>query len=250
MTTPATERVFAAPYQYWVGIDTAPGASEDDLAELDDFYRRFHFPEVFAANPGFITATRYRLDAPDPRGDFGPMWLAVYGIEDRAGAERYEALESDPTVERPKYTPGPAVWKGMSPRWRIMWRQTFASGERSLSPESIFMVGMDTPATASAQEVAEFNDFYSSTHVPEVLSTGGYEAGTRVERQAVFFHREPDECPQFCAIYEGAGGTSSGPPPGEPTPGPDAWENRETRWRLRYRRVGASMTVLDAAAAR
>lgn len=250
MTADMPTPVFAAAYQYWVGIDTSPDASVDEVAELDDFYRRFHFPEVLASNPGFVTATRYRLDAPDPRGDFGPMWLAVYGIEDRSGAERYQARENDPTAERPKYTPGPAIWKAMSPRWRIMWRQTFSSGERSASPENIFMVGMDTPATASAREVEEFNDFYSTTHVPEVLATGGYDAGTRLEREAVFFHREPEVCPQYCAIYEGASGASSGPPPAAPTPGPDAWENRDTRWRLRYSRIGTSMTLLDAGTAR
>ncbi|MGD9958365.1 hypothetical protein [Nocardioides sp.] len=239
---------FAADYMYWVGIDTDPAATDDELAEFNEFYASVHFPEVLQANPGFVSATRYRLEAPDPRGDFGPQWLAVYAIRDLAGAERYAVREKDPAAQRPAYTPGPALWKSMSPRWRVMWRQLIAVGQRAAAPESIFLVGMDTPAGASMRDVEEFNAYYSDTHLPEVLLNGNYEAGTRLERYEAFLHRQPDGCPEFCAVYEGEGSAPAGPPPGAPTPGPDSWERRETAWRLRYRRVTDQVVRPEASA--
>ncbi len=246
MTAGTEPTAFAADYMYWVGIDTDSNASEADLAAFNEFYAQVHFPEVLRANPGFVSATRYQLETPDPRGDFGPTWLAVYGIRDLSGAERYAAREKDASAERPRYTPGPALWKTMSPRWRMIWRQVFALGSRASAPDSIFMVGMDTAEGASGQDVEDFNKYYSDTHLPEVLDNGKYGAGTRFERYESFLHRRPEGCPQFCAVYEGAGNGVTGPPSGPPTPGPTAWENRDTRWRLRYRRVSDSVLASDA----
>jgi hypothetical protein len=117
-----------------------------------------------------------------------------------------------------------------------------------MPPESIFMVGMDAADGASEQGVAEFNEYYSSTHVPEVLENGKYHAGTRFELLEAFMHRRPDTAPRFCAVYEGDTAASAGPPPGPPTPGPASWEKRDTKWRLRYRRVGDLVTAPGASA--
>lgn len=249
-TTSVTNGVFASDYMYWVGIDTdLSTASEIDLAEFDEFYTQVHLPEVLQANPGFVLAARYRLEAPDPRGDFGPMWLAVYGIADTAGAEGYLARANDPAALRPAFTRGPAVWSGMSARWRILWRQVFSQGGRSAAPDTIMLIGMDPPQDSTPQDLVDFNEFYSHTHIPEVLGGGPFVAATRFERLEAFLHKQPDGCPRFCAVYEGSGEAT--PPPrqaGPPPPmaeGPSSWERRETTWRLRYRRVSELVSVPD-----
>lgn len=239
------QAVFAADYMYWVGIDTDPAGTPAQLAEFDEFYTRAHLPEVLEANPGFFAAARYRLEGPDPRGDVGPTWLTAYAIRDQASADQYVSREHDPAAERPAFTRGPDLWKSMSPRWRIVWRQVYAVGARATAPDDILMVGMDPAAGASPQEVAEFDEYYSGTHVPEVLESGKYRAGTRFEQYDAFVHRRPDGCPRFCAVYEGdgAGGVSGPPPQGERPLGPAVWENRDTKWRLRYRRVSDLVTA-------
>lgn len=247
MAEDAADAVFAADYTYWVGIDTDPNATEAEIDEFNEFYTRFHLPEVLRANPGFTAAARYRLEGPDPRGDLGPMWLTAYAIEDQAGADRYVARERDPNAERPNFTPGPALWKRMSPRWRLMWRQVFSLGPHASAPEAIMMVGMDPAEGASEQDLEAFDAFYSATHVPEVLAGGSWQAGTRYEQYAAFVHLRPDDCPRFCAVYEGDGSDRpAGPPPGSPAPGPDVWENRDSKWRLRYRLVSPPMTRAHA----
>jgi len=241
--------IFATASMYWVGVDTDPAATPDQIAEFNDFYTRVHLPEVLELNPGFWAATRYRLETPDPRGDLGPTWLTVYSIDEVAGADRYVARERDPARGRPKYTSGPGLWKTMSPRWRLIWRQVFSIGPRALPPESIFMVGMDAADGAGAPELAAFDQYYNDIHLPEVLDNGKYSAGTRFERYEAFLHQRPEGCPQFCAVYEGEPAGAAGPPPGAPTPGPEAWERRTTTWRLRYRRVGELVLAPDAGVA-
>ena len=71
---------------YWVGMDTAPETGASELAEFNRFYSQVHLPEVVAGNSGFVRATRYELAGPDPRGDFGPRWLAVYEMDGEAAA--------------------------------------------------------------------------------------------------------------------------------------------------------------------
>jgi hypothetical protein len=103
------------------------------------------------------------------------------------------------------------------------------------------VVGIKVPAETDAESLADFNTFYTDTHVPEVMAYGGYARGTRFELYREFAHPAPG-CPRFCAIYEAdtaatelraerraARGTlSSGPP---------TWENHDTVWRLVYRRI-------------
>jgi hypothetical protein len=119
----------------------------------------------------------------------------------------------------------------------MLWRQLSVTGSTERSPESIFMVGLNVPADTDASGLAEFNAFYTDTHLPEVMAAGGYTRGTRFELYRDYAHPPPG-CPRFCAIYEAdaqrekrraaRGPLSSGPP---------AWANHETVWRLVYRLI-------------
>jgi hypothetical protein len=234
-----------APYMYWVGMNTQPDTSADDLAAFNDFYSNTHVREVVAANPGFIRATRYELAEQDARGDFGPRWLAVYEIDSRDAADLYIRRNDGPAEGRPTYSPGPAAWQRYQGWWRLLWRRHAPEhGELGAGAPYLYMVGMDVPAGTDEQGLREFDTFYTETHVPEVVAASRFLSGTRYELYRCFRHPEPAS-PQFLAVYE-ADETSlttrmeraANPASALPlSSGPPAWEGHITAWRLMYRRI-------------
>ncbi|MBV9578405.1 MAG: hypothetical protein JO057_07445 [Chloroflexi bacterium] len=239
-------QAFGYPFMYWVGMNTPPGMDAATLATFNDFYSDTHVPEVVANNPGFVRGSRYELLGPDPRGDFGPRWLAVYEMTNQAAADTYTA-GADRAAQNPAFTPGPPGWRDVTIVWRMIWRQLSERGAATEPPTSIFVVGIDVPANTDGPSLTAFNNFYDETHVPEVMGIGGYARGTRFERYQAFAHPAPG-CPQFCAVYEADAATTvanEGRPaaPGRApggrsfTPGPAIWEQHNTLWRLVYRRI-------------
>lgn len=108
----------------------------------------------------------------------------------------------------------------------------------------IYMVGMDIPQATPA-ELAAFNEFYSHTHVPEVVgNNAGFLSGTRYELT------DPNlSGPRFLAVYEvadeqaakqhlarNANPNLSGGP--RYSPGPELWQKHNTLWRLMYTQIG------------
>ena len=114
---------FSYPFMYWVGMNTAPDTDAAALAEFNAFYSKTHVPEVLANNPGFVRGSRYELLQPDPRGDFGPRWLAIYEMDGEAAARTYAQRNDGPPEGRPTYTPGPAAWRQTQTMWRMIWRR-------------------------------------------------------------------------------------------------------------------------------
>jgi hypothetical protein len=235
--------VFTHPFMYWVGMDTDPRTSPEALAEFNRFYSSTHVHEVIAGHPGFVSVSRYELLDPDPRGGVhcGPRWLAVYEMTDESAAEQYIKDNARPWLHRQKYSPWPAARKRAKTVWRMIWRQVSVSGSAQELPESIFMVGMNVPTDTDEQALAEFNAFYTGTHVPEVMAYGGYARGTRFELYREFAHPAPG-CPRFCAIYEADAATTDARESrraarGTLSSGPPAWEQHDTLWRLVYRRI-------------
>jgi hypothetical protein len=103
------------------------------------------------------------------------------------------------------------------------------------------MVGMNVPADTDTTALAEFNTFYTDTHVPEIMATGGYARGSRFELYREFAHPAPG-CPRFCAIYEADSAATDARETlraarGKMSSGPPAWEKHETLWRLVYRLI-------------
>src|SRR6185436_7098674 len=91
--------------------------------KFNDFYTHVHMREVVAAYPGFVRAIRYELCEPDPRGDLGPRWLAVYEIENETAAMSYLNRADGPREGQPVYSPGPAAWQTYESWWRLIWRR-------------------------------------------------------------------------------------------------------------------------------
>ena len=234
------------PYMYWVGMNTAPDTTPEELAKFNDFYSHTHIPEIFAANPGFMRATRYELCEPDPRGALGPRWLAVYEMEDEAAAKGYIARNDGPPAGRPAYSPGPSAWQTYEGWWRLIWRRVApVAGE--LSPAAspyLYFVAMNVPPGTTDAELAEFNEFYTNTHVPEVVSVSHFQSGARYELYREFRHPEPGS-PRFLASYEADDRAlqtrrerAANPGAGQQlSSGPPAWEAHDTLWRLLYRRL-------------
>lgn len=234
--------VFTHPFQYWVGMDTDPRTTPDALDEFNRFYSTVHVHEVIAAHPGFVSVSRYELLDPDPRDGpgsrhHGPRWLAVYEMRDQAAADQYLKDNARPWLHRRAYSPWPPARKRAKTVWRLLWRQIHASGPAAAPPTSVDLVGMNVPPDTDAAGLAAFNAFYDQTHVPEIMAAAGHTRATRYELFRDFGHPEPG-CPRFCAVYEAdAERATRRAARGPLSPGPLAWENRETVWRLTYRRL-------------
>jgi hypothetical protein len=228
---------------YWVGMDTDPRTTPEALAEFNRFYSTVHVHEVIAAHPGFVSVSRYELLDQDSRGGVhaGPRWLAVYEMVDEGSAEQYLKDNARPWLHRKHYSPWPPARRKAKTAWRMIWRQLSTTGSTNQPPESVRLVGMNPAADADAQAIADFNAFYSDTHMPEIMAAGGFARGTRYELYQGFAHAEPG-CPRFCAVYEADAAATDERDArratrGRLSPGPPAWEGRESIWRLVYRRL-------------
>ena len=235
-----------APFMYWVGMNTAAGTTAAELAAFNEFYSNVHAPEVLTANPGFLRAVRYELCEPDPRGDLGPRWLAVYEMDGEAAAQGYLARNDGPTEGRPSYSPGPAAWQTYEGWWRLVWRRVAPrSGE--LSPNAapyLYCVAMNVPSDTDDEALREFNDFYTHTHVPDVVAANRFWGGARYELYRDLRHPPPG-APRFLAVYEADDASLKAREERRANPaafpplssGPPAWEAHDTLWRLLYRRI-------------
>ena len=238
-----------ALYTYWVGMDIPADTNAADVAAFNDFYSNVHKPEVLAGNPGFLRGRRYELAQDDTRGPRGPRFIAAYDIESKEAAQLYITRNDGPANGRPVYSDGPAAWQKRSTKWRLMWQHVLnnpQAAQVSASPY-MYLVGMNAAAGSGEAELAQFNEFYNTIHVPEVLAGYGFVSGARYKNMRTFLHPEPG-APNFLAMYgikdeaaaqsfmkdrlsadPGGNSFSAGPPP---------WQNRDTKWRLTYRLVG------------
>ena len=238
-----------ALYTYWVGMDIPADTSAADVAAFNDFYSNVHKPEVLAGNPGFLRGRRYELAQDDTRGARGPRFIAAYDIENKEAAQLYITRNDGPASGRPVYSDGPAAWQKRSTKWRLMWQHVLnnpAAAQVSASPY-LYLVGMSAAAGSGEAELAQFNEFYNTIHVPEVLAGYGFVSGARYKNMRTFLHPEPG-APNFLAMYgikdEAAAQSfmkdrlSADPGGNSFSDGPPPWQKRDTKWRLTYRLVG------------
>src|SRR3954451_24434339 len=179
-----------APYMYWVGMNTPADTSPEEMAKFNDFYSNIHMHEVVQNNPGFVRGTRYELSEPDVRGTFGPRWLAVYEMEDEDAAKGYIARNDGPPEGRPNYTAGPDAFKENEGWWRLIWNRIAPKAGELGAGEAPFLyfVAMNVPPETDAKGLAEFDQFYTNIHVPEVVAMSEFIRGHRYELYKEFRH--------------------------------------------------------------
>jgi hypothetical protein len=105
-----------------------------------------------------------------------------------------------------------------------------------------YLVGMDVPQ-GSPEEAAEFNDFYSNVHLPEVVSRNpGFISGTRYQLTEASLGG-----PRYVALYEVADEASAlahieqirrPGNSGRYSSGPELWRSRQITWTRMYTRLG------------
>lgn len=185
----------------WTGWDLRGGAAQAD-----------HEPPFASSDD----ATAFELLAVAGRGFRPPRYLTV----------------DDPSHERE------AAELGVREVWSLCYRTLVETAPRSVAPHAIYLLGVNPPPDLDDDELATFNDFYSTVHLPEVATRRHALRAVRYELTDV---RKPpyNGAPRFLASYEvdeagAANRRHTGPPYSS---GPDVWRRHTTPWRLWYRRL-------------
>ena len=205
------------PVTSWTGWDVRGGASAEPGAA-----------EAFARGaPSDLGApARYELLAVAGRGFRPPRFLNVvpHSEESPAGPD----VGASSSME------------GLRQTWTLLYRQVAETGPAVVAPFAIFLLGVNPPEGATDEELAVFNDFYTTVHLPEVAERRHALRAVRFELLRAV--RPPYQgAPRFLATYEvdetsAANRRHVGPPYAA---GPEVWQRHTTPWRLWYRRLGA-----------
>ncbi|RKS77074.1 hypothetical protein BZB76_2443 [Actinomadura pelletieri DSM 43383] len=246
--SPGPSAVPAAPFSsdflYWIALDFA-GSDPADIERFNRFHDETHVPEVLSRHPGFAAAHRYALRRPDPRGDFGGGYLTAYEVQDEQAVTDYLTA----TTAGEPYSTDPPFWPELlTNRWRVVYEKLAETGPSTGTPDLIYIIGIDPPSDIADDELAEFDAFYTNTHMPEAVSNAGFSRGTRYKVRHTLEHPAPG-CPFYLVVYELAGDTDEllaetqrklgweGP---WWTQGPTSWTRRTTPWRLWYRHISST----------
>ncbi len=121
--------------------------------------------------------------------------------------------------------------------WSVLYRRIAETRTESTElPFAIYLLGVNPPPQATADELAVFNDFYTNVHLREVAERRDALRAERYELEDEL--RAPYlGAPRFLATYEVDEVSASkrrhiGPPY---TTGPEIWQQHKTPWRLWYR---------------
>jgi hypothetical protein len=199
----------------WTGWDLRKGVNADPSAAVE-------FARSAPADPA--AGGRYELLAVAARGFRPPNLLDVT----RTSTEGGSAKDS-----------GEPEHSGLRQTWSLLYRMVVETAPAKVAPFAIYLLGVDPPADATADELAVFNAFYTDVHLPEVAERRNALRAVRYELVEVVRPPYP-AAPRFLAIYEvdeksAANRRHSGPPYSK---GPAVWQRHTTPWRLWYRRLG------------
>jgi len=210
MTEPSERKVAPPPITSWTGWDRRGKASaEPEAMEA--------FGQSDPPQPG---ETRYDLLAVAARGFRPPQFLTSIDLAVADGERTGSPAAMD------------TEHSGLRLTWSLLYRRLMETRY------AIYLLGVNPPAGATAEDLEAFNDFYSNVHLLEV-------AERRHALRAVRFElleevRPPYQgAPRFLAVYEVDETSASnrrhvGPPY---STGPDVWQRHTTPWRLWYRRL-------------
>jgi hypothetical protein len=156
------------------------------------------------------------LDGVAARGFRPPRLLTVTPVGDAAGLEQEAPAE-------------------LRQVWAVTYRQIAETASRRSVPYAVYLLGVNPPDGASAQQLAEFNEFYTEVHLREVAERRRALRAVRYERVDEIKPPYPP-APAYLAAYEldeasAAVRRHSGP---AYSPGPAVWRQHTTPWRLWY----------------
>jgi hypothetical protein len=162
--------------------------------EFNHFYNNMHLPDVMKT-PGFVDARRFVIE--EPRNGRGG-YLSIYEIEtdniDETMAIRRELREK----ERDK---GRALAQVVPDAYIVIWRDFLFKQIAELSNSKSFMSGswINTTETvcANPSKEKEYNRFFDSFHLADVLSTQGFVSARRYSAKELRNGRG-----KYLAIYE------------------------------------------------
>lgn len=217
------------PSTLWLGIDDRTHAPEGALqADLPAS------PNIAELDPDLAVGHRYELLAPDRHRAFGSKFITTFDFRDEQSAQGWTA-QKERLFDSSAL---PALPTGLAVQWALLYRYLTETGPSLVRPYAIYVVGVDPPSGMDASELAEFNEFYTNVHVPEVVRRRHCLRATRYELDRELLH--PHEgSPQFLAVYEvderAARVTSH--VGGGYSRGPAVWNRHTTPWRLWYRQL-------------
>ena len=180
-----------------------------------------------------------------PEGSSDPCrWLASDGPPERPGAARYELLPPRPDVAyaASRLTVGPVDAVGPEPRrgarWVLDYEPVADLGPEGREPYAVYLVGVNAPVDATPDEMAEFEEFYTNVHMPEVAERRSC-LGARRYRLVAELVPPAGGSPQYLTTYEvdERGSTRRRHIGGSYFRGPRVWQRHRTVWRLWYRVV-------------
>jgi hypothetical protein len=201
-------------YTSWSGWDLRAGRNAEPHAK-EEFNR---------TAPTFPSAeVRYELLAVAGRGFRPPGFLVS------SDHERSERSDTSDDVGYP----------GLRQTWSTEYQQIAETSPANGKEFAIYLLGVNPPDGASANELDVFNDFYTNVHLVEVAER---RHALRAVRYELIKEVRPPYlgAPRFLASYEVDESSASqrrhvGPPY---STGPDVWQRHTTPWRLWYRRLG------------
>lgn len=156
------------------------------------------------------------LDGVAARGFRPPRLLTVTPVVDAAGLEQEEPAE-------------------LRRVWVVTYRQIAETASRESAPYAIYLLGVNPPDGISSEQLAEFNEFYTSVHLREVAERRHALRAVRYERVDEIKPPYPS-APSYLAAYEldetsAAVRRHTGPAYSR---GPAVWQQHTTPWRLWY----------------
>lgn len=176
--------------------------------DFNDWYDNVDVPDVLSI-PGYIKAARYEgvkmAEYPeDSLKESDPKFLALYHIEIEDINQAIQDLRevSKRMDEEGRGSPLLIVEEAASYH-EIMppYEKALAKQKPEIEKPSWLYVVQGVCADPSREK--EFNDWYNSLHVPDIMEAPGFLRATRYELATVLRHdKARGEMPKFLAIYE------------------------------------------------
>ncbi len=217
--------LFSGATMHWIGTNLL-GATDSQHAAYRHHLDSAQLPALTAAG-GATFAHRLEKLVQSPRRSFGPDYLSICEFDaPPAPAELPQGDALEPLA---------GVHESM---WNMSWRKISDTGVPSVRPDRARLLSLSPPDDATADEIADWNQFYTEVHVPEAMQRRGWTRATRWTLEHCSLHPNPG-CPRYFVLYEGVGFKDATDEEvaawGPWSQGPALWKRHVGAWTLDYR---------------